>query len=79
MKKLLISGGDGKFAREIIKQNKEFYIIAPTRQEKGYSCVEDSVSSKVSDDVGSATYQSFPEEYRIDNFINLIFERSEES
>ncbi len=33
MRKLLISGGNGKFAQEVIKQNEDFYIIAPSRQE----------------------------------------------
>ena len=33
MKKLLISGGNGNFAKEIVKQNTEYEVYAPTRNE----------------------------------------------
>lgn len=33
MKKLLISGGNGNYAKEIIKQNTEYEVYAPTRSE----------------------------------------------
>lgn len=33
MKKLLISGGNGNFAKEIVKQNTEYEVYSPTRSE----------------------------------------------
>ena len=33
MKKILISGGDGKFAQAILKNNKQFKIFAPSKNQ----------------------------------------------
>lgn len=33
MKKILISGGEGNFAKEILKQNKKFKIFTPSKKE----------------------------------------------
>tara|TARA_B110000967_G_C18407362_1_gene327570 strand:+ start:250 stop:351 length:102 start_codon:yes stop_codon:yes gene_type:complete len=32
MKNILISGGDGKFAQAILKNNKKFKIFAPNKK-----------------------------------------------
>ncbi len=40
MKKVLISGGDGKFASEIKKYNTEYEIIAPSRNEMDVHNIE---------------------------------------
>jgi len=39
-KKLLISGGSGRFASEIIKQNTTYEILAPTKQEMDITNLE---------------------------------------
>ena len=41
MKKILISGGDGNFAKEIIRQNTEYEILAPSRDEMNITNIED--------------------------------------
>jgi len=41
MKRLLISGGEGNFAKEIIRQNTEYEILAPSRGEMDISNIED--------------------------------------
>ena len=33
MKKILISGGEGDFAKEILKYNKKFEIFSPSKKE----------------------------------------------
>jgi len=43
MTKLLISGGDGKFAKQIIKYNNEYEIAAPSRIEMDITNFEDVV------------------------------------
>jgi dTDP-4-dehydrorhamnose reductase len=41
MKRLLISGGEGDFSKEIIKQNTEYKILAPSRDEMDITNIED--------------------------------------
>jgi dTDP-4-dehydrorhamnose reductase len=39
MKKLLITGGQGKLATKIIKANKEYHILAPGKNEMDITCL----------------------------------------
>lgn len=39
MRKLLITGGHGKLANEIIKANKEYSILAPSKDEMNITCL----------------------------------------
>lgn len=36
MKKILISGGEGNFAKEILKYNKKFKIFTPSKKRNEY-------------------------------------------
>jgi len=40
MKRLLISGGNGRFAREIIKQNTQYEIYAPSKTEMDITSID---------------------------------------
>jgi len=40
MKKILISGGNGEFAKQILKYNKRFKIFAPTKKEMDITKLE---------------------------------------
>jgi hypothetical protein len=40
MKKILISGGNGEFAKQILKHNTQFQIFAPTKKEMDITKLE---------------------------------------